>query len=164
MLINGWTVIEHPKFLDQVDKLTAKVEALKAKDPKTYEQHSSSKLLIAINKLAYKVIPEDPTRPEYRLGDTLGAARKHWFRAKFGNGRFRLFFRFDSRAKIIMIVWVNDETTLRTYGSKTDAYAVFRKMLDNDDPPDNWDDLMAAARHPEVLARLESRKPPDLPE
>ena len=62
--------------------------------------------------------------------------RKHWFRAKFGAGRFRLFFRYSTRAKIIVFAWVNDEATLRTYGARSDAYAVFRKMLDKGDPPD----------------------------
>lgn len=40
---------------------------------------------------------------------------------------------------------MNDETTLRTYGAKSDAYAVFRKMLEKGDPPDTWDTLLASA-------------------
>lgn len=62
----------------------------------------------------------------YRQGSTLGDDYRHWFRAKFGNGRFRLFFLYDSMAKVIIFAWVNDETTLRTYGAKTDAYKVFK--------------------------------------
>ncbi|MBB5716893.1 hypothetical protein FHS94_003765 [Sphingomonas aerophila] len=63
-------------------------------------------------------------------------------RAAFGNGRFRLFFRYDSRAMVIIFAWVNDETTLRTYGSKSDAYAVFKGMLDKGNPPDDWAALL----------------------
>jgi toxin YhaV len=29
-----------------------------------------------------------------------------------------------------VLAWVNDEESLRTYESKTDAYAVFKKMID----------------------------------
>ena len=89
-----------------------------------------------------EVIPVDPTRPEFRQGGTLGSSRKHWFRAKFGGGRFRLFFRYSSSAKIIIFAWVNDRDTLRTYGSKTDAYAVFKGMLDHGNPPEDWDALL----------------------
>jgi toxin YhaV len=37
-----------------------------------------------------------------RLGNTLGAEYRHWFRAKFF-GRFRLF-QYDSEARIIVYV------------------------------------------------------------
>ena len=70
------------------------------------------KLLAALRRLMFETIPGDPMRPEYRQGDTLGRGERHWFRAKFGGGRFRLFFRFDSRARIVIYAWVNDETTL----------------------------------------------------
>ncbi len=37
-----------------------------------------------------------------------------------------------------MLAWVNDEKTKRAYGSRTDAYAVFARMLKNGHPPDDW--------------------------
>ena len=40
---------------------------------------------------------------------------------------------------------MNDSETLRTYGARTDAYAVFKGMLDAGNPPDAWADLLAAA-------------------
>ena len=80
----------------------------------------------------------------YRHGGTL-TNRRYWFRAKTRGGRYRLFYRYDSRAKIIIYAWVNDEDSLRTYGSKTDAYAVFAKMLDDGNPPNTWDALVKAA-------------------
>lgn len=95
-----------------------------------------------------------PTRPEYRQSGTLGDDRKHWFRAKFGGGRFRLFFGYSTSAKVIVFAWVNDETTLRTYGSKSDVYGEFRKMPDKGNPPDNWAALLAAAGEPEARERL----------
>jgi uncharacterized protein (DUF1778 family) len=40
---------------------------------------------------------------------------------------------------------VNDETTLRIYGSKSDAYAAFKSMFDKGDPPDDSFALLQAA-------------------
>lgn len=158
--INGWQLFAHPLFLDQIEKLAAAVEKARTKDPRGWRKSASAKLLAAIRQLVFETIPQDPTRPEYRQGGTLGDARKHWFRAKFANGRFRLFFRYSSRAKVIVFAWVNDETSLRTYGAKSDAYAVFRQMLDADNPPDAWAALMAAAHDPKVRERLAAMTPP----
>lgn len=140
--INGWTLYAHPLFLGQLEKLTVAVELAREKDAEGYASGANAKLLAAMRKLMFEVIPVDPARPEFRQGGTLGSARKHWFRAKFGNGRFRLFFRYKAAAKIIIFVWVNDSTTLRTYGSKSDAYAVFKAMLDKGNPPEDWDALL----------------------
>jgi toxin YhaV len=143
--VNGWTLYTHPLFADQIEKLTAAVEKSREKDPKGYTSTANAKLLAAMRKLMFEVIPVDPARPEFRQGGTLGPSRKHWFRAKFGNGRFRLFFRYSSSAKIIIYTWVNDANTLRTYGSKSDAYAVFKAMLDKGNPPEDWDALVTSS-------------------
>ncbi|MDT7934135.1 MAG: type II toxin-antitoxin system YhaV family toxin [Sphingomonadaceae bacterium] len=156
MEVNGWQLFAHPLFLDQIEKLAAAGEKAPAKDPRGWRKSANAKLLASLRQLVFETIPQDPTRPEYRQGGTLGDARKHWFRAKFGGGRFRLFFRYSSSAKVIVFAWVNDENTLRTYGAKSDAYAVFRKMLDSGNPPDEWAALMAAASDPEVQKRLEA--------
>jgi toxin YhaV len=74
------------------------------------------------------MIPADPSRREYRRGNALGEACRHWFRAKFF-GRFGLFFRYDSRSRIIVYAWVNDERSLRQRGGKSDPYEVFWRML-----------------------------------
>jgi toxin YhaV len=163
MQVSGWELFAQPLLLDQLERLIAAVERERAKKPKTYKSHANCKVLAAIHDLIFVTIPADPTRPDYRQGDTLGADRKHWFRAKFGGQRFRLFFRYDSRAKIIIYAWVNDTDTLRTYGSKNDAYAVFRKMLDKGDPPDDWNALLKAAKGPSAAARFEKAKPPKTP-
>lgn len=57
-----------------------------------------------------------------------------------------MFFRYHQASKIIVFAWVNDEDSKRAYGSKTDAYLVFRKMLDNEHPPDDWDTLLEEAK------------------
>jgi toxin YhaV len=144
--VNGWELFAHPLFLDQLETLTAAVERARVKDAHDYRRTANAKLLAALRQLVFETIPQDPSRPDYRQGGTLGDDRKHWFRAKFGSGRFRLFFRYSTHAKIIIFAWVNDETTLRTYGAKSDAYAVFRKMLDKGDPPDDWAALLAGGQ------------------
>jgi len=35
---------------------------------------------------------------------------------------------------------------LRSWGSKSDPYAVFKAMLDQGNPPDGWDTLTATAK------------------
>ena len=143
--VNGWTVFAHPLFLAQLETLTSQVEALRRKDPTGYLKKNATKRLAAIQQLAFEVIPQDPTRPEYRQGNTLGDQHRHWFRAKFFQ-QYRLFFRYHATAKVIVFAWVNDEGTKRAYESSDDAYRVFRKMLDGGHPPDDWETLLAEAQ------------------
>ena len=145
LVIHGWTVFSHPLFLAQLEALVDQVEAFRQKDPVGYVKKNASKRLAAITKLAFDVIPQDPTRPEYRQGGTLGDEHKHWFRAKFFQ-QCRLFFRYHAPSKVIVFAWVNDEDTKRAYESGDDAYRVFRKMLHSGHPPDDWDQLLAEAR------------------
>jgi toxin YhaV len=161
LTIDVWTILAHPLFLDQLEKLIIAVEALKAKKPDEYQGTASTKLLAALNKLVFQTIPADPTATVYRQGSTLGEEHKHWFRAKFGNGRFRLFFRYDSTAKIIIFAWVNDEKSLRTYGAKTDAYRIFKGMLEDGNPPDDWAALCKAASDHAAVDRLEKISTPN---
>ena len=156
LIVHGWSLFAHPIFLDQLDRLTAQVQALKRKDPVGYVKKNATKRLAAITKLAFDVIPQDPTRPEYRQGNTLSDEHKHWFRAKFFQ-QYRLFFRFHAQARVIVFAWVNDENTKRAYESADDAYRVFRRMLDSGHPPSGWAQLLAEARaESQRLARLAS--------
>ncbi|MCL2022306.1 MAG: type II toxin-antitoxin system YhaV family toxin [Betaproteobacteria bacterium] len=142
LIVNGWTVYAHPLFLNQFNVLVAKVEALKQKDHVGYVKKSAAKRLAAISKLTFEVIPEDPTRSEYRQGDTLGSKHKYWLRAGFFQ-QYRLFFRYHAESRVIVYVWVNDEDSKRAYDSANDAYLVFRKMLESGHPPSDWDSLLA---------------------
>ena len=144
VVANGWTIYEHPEFVRQRQKLERAVEARRKKDPEGWQRSDDAKLLAVIAKLTLEIIPADPAAERFRQGSTLGMGRKHWFRAKFGNGRYRLFFQFSSKAKVIIYAWVNGEDSLRTYGAATDAYAVFKSMLDSGNPPDSWAELMGA--------------------
>ncbi len=145
LVIKGWSIFAHPQFLDSFESLVAQVERLRTKYPKGYTVKNSTKRLAAIVKLAFEIIPQDPTRPEYRQGATLGDEYKHWFRAKFFQ-QYRLFFRYHLESRIIIYAWVNDEDTKRAYASDSDAYRTFRRMLKNGEPPDDWSQLLTQAK------------------
>ena len=125
LVVNGWTLFAHPSFLDQAAELAEKVAALKAANPGGYRSKNATKRLAAITKLIFEEIPSDPADPKFRQGNTLGDEHRHWFRAKFFQ-QYRLFFRFHAESRIIIFAWVNDDTTLRAYDSRTDAYRVFK--------------------------------------
>lgn len=206
MVVNGWTLFAHPLFLEQVGSLTRQVESLRERHPDAYKQKNLTKRLAAIRKLIFELIPQDPSRAEYRQGKTptrrihhpsycdaarpasaafgsvahpqrtgehdcgalgretpqpldlttprdgrvvntagLGDQHKHWFRAKFFQ-QYRLFFRYHASSRIIVYAWVNDTKTLRAYESKSDAYRVFRRMLESGHPPDDWEGLLQESR------------------
>lgn len=145
LVVNGWTLFAHPLFTQQLDALTSQVTELQRKDPKGYQKRNAAKRLAAIRQLAFEVIPQDPTRPEHRQGNTLGEANKHWFRAKFFQ-QYRLFFRFHAPSKTIVYVWVNDEDRRRAYESSNDAYRVFVRMLAIGCPPGDWTALQSESQ------------------
>jgi toxin YhaV len=145
LVVNGWTLFAHPLFLDQVAALVEKVTALKAANPAGYRSKNATKRLAAITKLIFEEIPSDPTDPKFRQGNTLGDEHRHWFRAKFFQ-QYRLFFRFHVESRVIILAWVNDDTTLRAYDSRTDAYRVFKGMLEDGNPPGDWKALLASVQ------------------
>ena len=99
MVISGWTIYAHPFFLDQLEELIVEVEALRAKDLQGYVSKNASKRLAAITRLMLKDIPQGPSGKEYQQGSTLGAAHRHWRRAKFFQ-QYRLFFRFHTGSRL----------------------------------------------------------------
>lgn len=159
MRVGDWAIYAHPLFLDQLEALTAAVVLARERDPDGYRSGREAKLLAAVLKLAFEDIPADPAHKRFEQGDTLGPARKHWRRAKFYQ-QYRLFFRFSSTAKVIVLAWVNDKQTKRAYGNRTDAYAVFAKMLKSGNPPDDWDALLASASASSANARLAAQRRP----
>ena len=98
---SGWLIVAHPLFIDQLESLVITVEQLRAQNPDNYQQKNATKRLYAILKLI-EVIPQDPTRPIYRQGNTLGKQHRQWFRAKFFQ-QYRLFFRYSLQQKIIIL-------------------------------------------------------------
>lgn len=142
---HGWSLLFHDCLVEQLQKLRAASDRAEAADPSGFSLNANVKLFRALSQLIFETVPSDPAREEYRQGNTMGTNYRHWRRAKIGR-RFRLFFRYDSKAKVIVFAWVNDEHTLRSAGSQSDPYAVFQKMLDRGNPPDDWAALLAASR------------------
>jgi len=175
VVCRGWTIYAHPLFLAQLTALVVEVEAQKSKDATGYLGKNATKRLAALLQLGFEKIPQNPAGSEYEQGGTLGAEYKHWRRAKFFQ-QYRLFFRFHSRSKTIVLAWVNDDDTLRSFESKDDAYRTFRKLLNSGNPPDSWEELLkasqsgdttlakltpkAAAPAAKVDRRLKTKKPP----
>lgn len=154
-VVNGWRIGFHAELLLQLEKLISAVEEERRRHPGRPPRSQPAQILAALRKLMFVDIPQEPGRDVYRHGGTLGKHRKHWFRAKFGNGRYRLFFRYRLSDRIHVFAWVNDQETLRTYGSSTDAYAVFARMLDRDNPPDDWDALLKECVSSETIERFQ---------
>jgi toxin YhaV len=143
LVVNGWTILLHPLFLDQIAALVRETQRARSKDPSGYRNRNATKRLAAVLKIAFDAIPQDPSSRTYLQGGTLGAQHKHWLRAKFFQ-QYRLFFRCDRGSRLIVYGWINDESTKRAYGSATDAYRVFSAMLARGNPPDDWNALKAA--------------------
>ena len=142
---HGWTLLFHAQLIGQLMKLRAAVLRAQENDPRGFESNANVRFFRALVRLMQDVVPGDPARDEYRQGNTLGPEFRHWRRARLGR-RYRLFFRYDSKAKIIVYAWINDEETLRSSGSRSDPYVVFEKMLGRGNPPDEWNALVQASR------------------
>ena len=142
---HGWKLLFHACVIQQLRSLATAAARAEAQGPEQAESNSNVKLFRALSRLMLDTVPQDPNRDEYRQGNTMGPDYRHWRRAKIGR-RFRLFFRFDTRARIIIYAWVNDENTLRSSGGKNDPYSVFKRMLNRGNPPDEWTDLMTASQ------------------
>lgn len=110
---HGWILLFHEYIVEQLQKLHTAAKRAQRNDPAGFEGDANVKLFRALSQLILETVPSDPGRDEYREGNTLGAAHRHWRRANIGR-RFRLFFRYDSRSKTIVFAWVNDEQTLRS--------------------------------------------------
>lgn len=141
----GWRLFGHALFLDQLERLLTAAERARRADPDGWQQNANVKLLVALRELVLERIPRDPLAVRFRQGNTLGPAHRHWLREKFGGNRFRLFFRADSAARVIVYAWVNDRHTLRKAGAASDPYAVFGRMLAQGYPPDDLPALLLEA-------------------
>ena len=145
MAVNGWTLYVYSLFDEQLEALEERARIARKQRPADYSSSPATKLLTRVNDIIFKQIPNDPGSPHFRQGNTLGKDNRQWLRAKL-HGRYRLFFRFSKEEKAIVYAWMNDESTLRKSGSRTDPYAVFESMLEAGDPPRTFDDLLARSR------------------
>ena len=154
MEVNGWRLFQHRLFKLQYEKLLSEAERIREQQPDTFQHHPTIKLLARITQLITEEIPEDPAHERFNQGNTLGKEYRHWKRAKFG--RYRLFFRYDAKTakkgkgKAIIYAWVNDESSLRKDGDRSDPYQLFARGLMRGEPPDSLDELLKQASEVEA--------------
>jgi len=145
MSSKDWFLLGHYEFLTQLEKYRETNREVKQKIGADSIHTKQAQRLKALTLAVWTKIPSNPSNPEFRLGNALGKEHTHWFRDKFLQ-QYRVFFRYSTKSEIIAYGWVNDEESLRAYGSKTDAYLVFRKMLESGRIPNDWDELIAESK------------------
>lgn len=137
MQINGWTILFHPLFRDQWQKLLEQVKHLRTvKSTSEYVQHSQVKLFKAITVAIEEKIPQEPLASYFALKKPLNK----YSRLK-GMGlpkRYRLFFKVFSEQKAIIILWLGFP---RKDGDKRDCYRVFSKMVEQGKLPTSIEDI-----------------------
>lgn len=141
LVINGWTFLAWPAFDERWVALVRAVMRQRKAHPKSRLASAEATLLAALVRVIRDHIARDPDAPAARLRDPLSK----WRRIKF-LGRLRLFYRFSSTHRVVILTWLNDENTLRKEGSPTDPYVVFGSMLSRGEIPTDWDVLRARAK------------------
>ena len=142
---NGWNLLFHPAFLLVLTRLEHEAEKSKIKNPDNQQNSFELKVLRSLYAQVYGAIPRNPADPSFKLGNTLGPKFRHWLRAKFRQ-QYRIFFRYSSKSSVIVYAWANDRENLRAFGSKNDAYLVFKRMLESGKIPNSWDELLDEAK------------------
>jgi toxin YhaV len=116
---NGWRILGHPVFRERYLALRSEARRLASTRPVAEaRQHPTIKLFAAVNQILTDVIPADPDAPDFRLRDELAM-----FRRVKGHGlpdRYRLFFVFSSARRVIIVLYLNDDSSLRKEGERTD--------------------------------------------
>lgn len=143
----SWKVLYFTIFHEQYTELVKEVFDLRQKDPDNYKTHPKTKLLAKIRDVIRNRISIDPKSKEFHLGDTFPEKYRFYKRAKSGlPDRYRLFFRYKSKDRKIIILWMNSDKTLRKQSSKSDPYVVFLKMLRSEKIPPNWKQLISESK------------------
>ncbi|CAK8725718.1 MAG: hypothetical protein D3917_12030 [Candidatus Electrothrix sp. AX5] len=137
-----WNLLWHPLFEERFQGLLERVEELAKRDPDGFYSHRDYKFFESVsNCIEYRIVT-GPGNKEFNLS-TLGKKHKNWRRAKNGlPSRYRLFFQYSSRNTEIVLVWLNDEVSIRRAGHKKDVYEIFKKMLESNVIPNSYDELV----------------------
>lgn len=146
---NGYQLHALDIFVNAYVSLMNEVEALEKKDPEGFFNHPKVKLFEAVHFNVFENVPNNPNHPQFRLGHTLGKNFTSWRRVKKQTlpDRYRLFFRFQTvEPKVVVYAWLNDESTYRKEGARTDCYAVFEKMLKKGVVPNSMGELLEVAK------------------
>lgn len=139
----AWKRYWHALFEERYMELLDLVEKEAERDPDTFYESKIYRFFESVTDCIENRIFIDPSHKEFLLGNTLGKSNRHWRRAKNGlPNRYRLFFQFNTTRKSVVLAWLNHHNTLRKEGAKTDVYEVFKKMLDADTIPSDFNSLL----------------------
>ena len=137
-----WEVLWHSFFEERFMSLLERVEELARTNPDDFYNHPDYKFFDSVSNCIQNRILLAPGDKEFNLGNTLGKTHKKWRRAKNGlPNRYRLFFRYSSQSKEIILSWLNDEKSIRRDGHKNDVYEVFKRMLASGNMPHSYEEL-----------------------
>lgn len=126
---HGWRVLFTEPFLGQYGDLSARVRKLHYElDATRYVQHPDVKLFLAVRRLIEETIPKNPAHADYRMVGHL--AKFRWTKGRGLPRRYRLFWLFSEEARTIILLYLNDDSTLRRDGDRRDPYAIFRALVD----------------------------------
>lgn len=116
----------HRFYSEPVNQLKVHIRSLKEKlSDKDYKSHPDVKFAKRLRDATETIIPSNPDLPDYRLHGDLKLFRSY----KKGMQRYRLFYCYSSKPPIIVYLYLNDKSTLRKEGSKTDPYYIFSHLL-----------------------------------
>ncbi|HBA86613.1 MAG TPA: toxin [Geobacter sp.] len=125
MVSNESRIRFHAAFEQVLDELIAVVAKEKERDPENYRKSPRAKLLARVYKAIKDEIPADPQHACYYQGESDRHSYSQWRRAKPAE-HYRLFFKLDKEANLIVYAWLNSEISLQKYRSHMDAYRAFR--------------------------------------
>jgi len=125
---SGWRILFHPVFDRRYNALRDEVSELRRRlGQDEFNRHSTVKLFAAVYELVFETIPRNPNARRFMLEHELAKFRRA---KKLGlPPRYRLFWVFSSREKVIVFLYLNDESTLRKEGARSDVYEIFRRLV-----------------------------------
>ena len=143
LLRHGWQIAFQPHlFARQYAELKAEVKRLKLElDPLAFAQHPRVKLLAALMEGIKERIAADPYASRFAL---TGPLRRYGRLKGLGlPDRYRLFFRpFEAEnRRLLLILWLGFP---RKQGDRQDCYAVFSRLVQRGELPEDWASLERA--------------------
>lgn len=128
LVVNGWTLLYHPVFGDRYAALRDEARELKKRlGPEEWRQHPVVKLAAGVRRMVMEVVLQNPLAPAFRLrGDLAAFCRASGLALP---PRYRLCWVASPSTHTVIFLYLNDETTLRKEGAKTDPYEVFRGLV-----------------------------------
>ena len=107
---HGWTLLFHEGLIEQLHTVQAGAVQASESEPQRLDGNANAKLFQALSHRVMDAVPGDPSRDEFRYCNIAEPAHSNWRCARIGR-RFRLFFRYDARAKVIVFAALKDRAT-----------------------------------------------------